>query len=89
MKSKKQKNLTLCPRLWGDLKAIAANDASISLNDVDGVRVSTPDGWWLVRPSNTQSVLVARIEAKTPEGLERLKKMAGEAFEKIGYTLAV
>ena len=79
----------LVPKIMGDLKAIAANDASISLNDVDGVRVSTPDGWWLVRPSNTQSVLVARIEAKTPEGLERLKKMAGEAFEKIGYTLAV
>jgi phosphomannomutase len=41
--------------------------------DVDGVRVSTEDGWWLLRASNTQAVLVARAEARTPEGLERLK----------------
>jgi phosphomannomutase len=38
----------------------------------DGARVSTPDGWWLLRASNTQDVLVARAEAKTAEGLERL-----------------
>jgi phosphomannomutase len=40
---------------------------------IDGVRVTTPDGWWLLRASNTQAVLVARAEAKTEEGLERLK----------------
>ena len=33
----------------------------------------TEDGWWLLRASNTQAVLVARAEAKTPEGLERLQ----------------
>jgi phosphomannomutase len=43
------------------------------VSDIDGVRVSTPDGWWLLRASNTQAVLVARAEAKTEEGLERLK----------------
>ncbi len=37
---------------------------------VDGVRIKYPDGWGLVRASNTQPVLVARCEAKTPEGLE-------------------
>jgi phosphomannomutase len=37
------------------------------------VRVLTEDGWWLLRASNTQAVLVARAEAKTAEGLERLK----------------
>ncbi|WP_418790599.1 phosphomannomutase/phosphoglucomutase [Phosphitispora sp. TUW77] len=36
---------------------------------VDGVRVIYPDGWGLVRASNTQPVLVARCEAKTPESL--------------------
>jgi len=36
---------------------------------VDGVRIIYPDGWGLVRASNTQPVLVARCEAKTPEGL--------------------
>ncbi len=39
---------------------------------IDGVRVTTPDGWWLLRASNTQDVLVARAESDTAEGLERL-----------------
>lgn len=47
--------------------------AGARFTDVDGVRVSTEDGWWLLRASNTQAVLVARAEARTPEGLERLK----------------
>jgi phosphomannomutase len=38
----------------------------------DGARVSTDDGWWLLRASNTQDVLVARAEAKDEAGLERL-----------------
>ena len=33
--------------------------------EIDGVRVLTPDGWWLLRASNTQAVLVARAEATT------------------------
>ncbi len=43
------------------------------VSTIDGVRVSTADGWWLLRASNTQAVLVARAEAKTEDGLERLK----------------
>lgn len=42
------------------------------VNRTDGARVNTPDGWWLLRASNTQDVLVARAEAKTQEGLDRL-----------------
>jgi len=38
----------------------------------DGVRVSTPDGWWLLRASNTQDVLVARAESGDQAGLDRL-----------------
>ena len=45
----------------------------ITVNDIDGVRVNTPDGWWLARASNTQEVLVARAESSSLEGLERLK----------------
>ena len=41
---------------------------------LDGVRVSTADGWWLLRASNTQDVLVARAESETADGLERLKQ---------------
>jgi len=43
------------------------------VSEIDGVRVLTDDGWWLLRASNTQPVLVARAEATSPEGLERLK----------------
>jgi len=50
---------------------LRADGAQVS--ETDGVRVLTGDGWWLLRASNTQAVLVARAEAKTPEGLERLK----------------
>jgi len=44
----------------------------ISVDDTDGVRVTTPDGWWLLRASNTQDVLVARAESYTQPGLDRL-----------------
>jgi phosphomannomutase len=47
--------------------------ANAQVSEIDGVRVLTEDGWWLLRASNTQAVLVARAEAKAPEGLERLK----------------
>jgi phosphomannomutase len=43
-----------------------------SVNTTDGVRVNTADGWWLLRASNTQDVLVARAESETEEGLTRL-----------------
>jgi len=50
--------------------------AGAEVNDTDGVRVSTADGWWLLRASNTQDVLVARCEARAAAGeagLDRLK----------------
>ena len=42
------------------------------VNRTDGARVNTPDGWWLLRASNTQDVLVARAEARDQAGLDRL-----------------
>jgi phosphomannomutase len=50
---------------------LAAEGAKVQA--VDGVRVLTEDGWWLLRASNTQAVLVARCEASSEAGLERLK----------------
>jgi phosphomannomutase len=47
--------------------------AGANIIDVDGLRVTTDDGWWLLRASNTQDVLVARCEAKDEAGLERLR----------------
>ena len=50
---------------------LAAEGASV--NAIDGVRVDTADGWWLLRASNTQAVLVARCEAADEAGLARLR----------------
>ena len=55
-----------------EVKANLRNEGA-DVNAIDGVRVSTADGWWLLRASNTQAVLVARAEARDQEGLERLK----------------
>jgi phosphomannomutase/phosphoglucomutase len=52
------------------------------VNDIDGIRVSYPKGWALVRASNTQAALVLRYEADTPEDLEAIKKEVGTALER-------
>ncbi len=48
--------------------------AGADVNTIDGLRVSTKDGWWLLRASNTQDVLVARCEARDQAGLDRLRQ---------------
>jgi phosphomannomutase len=52
------------------LARLAADGAEV--DRTDGARVNTADGWWLLRASNTQDVLVARAEAKDQAGLDRL-----------------
>jgi len=52
------------------LARLSAEGADV--NATDGARVNTADGWWLLRASNTQDVLVARAEASSEAGLERL-----------------
>lgn len=49
--------------------------------DVDGARVIFPEGWGLVRASNTSPVLVLRFEAKDPEGLGRVQALVEEAVK--------
>jgi phosphomannomutase len=56
---------------------------------VDGVRVRTRDGWWLLRASNTQDVLVARCEAGDEEGLARLKRALATELERSGVSAPV
>lgn len=51
------------------------------LSNIDGVRVIFPEGWGLVRASNTQPVLVARCEAKTPQGLDKICAIMKSAIE--------
>lgn len=52
------------------LARLSASGAQV--DHTDGARVNTADGWWLLRASNTQDVLVARAEAKDEAGLARL-----------------
>lgn len=61
-------------RKFAAIEEIAARLANSQdrVDNTDGVRVTTDDGWWLLRASNTQDVLVARAESGTAEGLERL-----------------
>ena len=60
-----------------------------SLIDIDGVRVNHPDGWWLLRASNTGAELVSRCEGRNQEAadrmhteLQRYMQLAGEARKK-------
>lgn len=59
-------------------------DSDAEVIDIDGVRVVTADGWWLLRASNTQAVLVARCEAKDEAGLARLKTLLAEQLGESG-----
>lgn len=43
--------------------------------DIDGVRVPFPDGWGLIRASNTQPVLVLRFEALSQERLDEIRQI--------------
>ena len=64
------------------LARLEADGAEV--NNTDGARVNTPDGWWLLRASNTQDVLVARAEAKDQAGLDRLLAMIDDQLAKSG-----
>ncbi len=61
---------------------IAASDAVA--DTIDGVRVTTDDGWWLLRASNTQDVLVARAESESQAGLDRLVAQIDEQLAASG-----
>ncbi len=61
--------------------------SAADVSDVDGVRVNTADGWWLLRASNTQPVLVARCEAKDDAGLVRLRQALKDQLALSGVTL--
>ncbi len=61
---------------------LSADGATVDATD--GVRVNTPEGWWLLRASNTQDVLVARAEAKDDLGLEKLVAMIDAQLDASG-----
>jgi len=52
--------------------------------DIDGVRVTFPDGWGLLRASNTQPVLVLRFEAQSEERLKEIENLFLKKLEEMG-----
>lgn len=73
-----------CPD-WDKFKVVSGLAERFKRNypvvDVDGARVLFGDGWGLVRASNTQPVLVARCEAKTEAGMQRICSIMKEALK--------
>lgn len=69
-----------------EVKSRLTGAADVSVNDTDGVRVTTADGWWLLRASNTQSALVVRCEAGDDGALSRLKAAIREQLAQSGVT---
>ncbi|HYV44579.1 MAG TPA: phosphomannomutase/phosphoglucomutase [Myxococcaceae bacterium] len=56
--------------------------AGHQLIDVDGVRVTFPDGWGLIRASNTGPILVVRCEARTKERLAEIQKLIESTLDR-------
>ena len=73
-------------RKFGVIDEVKARLAGTTaqVDDTDGVRVTTDDGWWLLRASNTQDVLVARAESDSQAGLERLIAQIDEQLASSG-----
>jgi phosphomannomutase len=57
-----------------------------AMSAIDGVRVTSDGGWWLLRASNTQDVLVARAEARDAAGLEIQKNLLADQLRASGIT---
>jgi len=68
------------------LERVKASGADV--DGTDGARVKTDDGWWLLRASNTQDVLVARAEARDKAALERLLAQLDEQLAASGIERA-
>ncbi len=62
-------------------------EAGEEVSLIDGVRVNTPNGWWLLRASNTQNVLVVRAEAPSEDELEILKETIVDQLAKSQVTI--
>jgi phosphomannomutase len=81
-----KRKFELVDQVLSSVKSMDSN--TYQVNDIDGLRVTTPDGWWLLRASNTQNVLVTRAESETQDGLNRIINMVKDEVEKIGYGIS-
>ncbi len=63
--------------------------SSAKVNCIDGVRVDTKEGWWLIRASNTQPALVYRCESDSKEGLSNLIRESKNILKKFKITIDI
>ena len=54
------------------MKSVRSSFSDLQFSEVDGVRVTYPDGWFLCRPSNTEPILIMRAEGRTEAALESI-----------------
>ena len=54
---------------------------------IDGVRYTTKDGWWLVRASNTQNIIVGRCESFNKKNLRKIKENLKKNLNDCGFTI--
>ncbi|MCI5049243.1 MAG: phosphomannomutase/phosphoglucomutase [Rickettsiales bacterium] len=57
--------------------------------DIDGVRVNTEHGWWLLRASNTQAAIIARCEARNEQNLQTLIAQLKDQLSQSGVEINV
>ena len=77
------KKFAVVSDLAGELRKEGAD-----FNDVDGIRIQKNGGWWLLRASNTQAVLVARAEAPDEKALSGLKADLKQRLQRHGIAFA-
>lgn len=58
-----------------------------TLTDLDGVRLDFPDGWGLVRASNTSPAITLRFEADTQDGLKRIRHFFRDKLQEIDHEI--
>jgi phosphomannomutase len=77
----------------GDRRALVAEVGErlraekADVNTGDGLRVNTPDGWWMLRASGTESKLTIRCESGDDDGLERLMSQVRRELRQSGVEL--
>jgi len=76
-------------RLIGELQKSARFEGATDVNTIDGLRVEYPDGFGLMRASNTTPVLVLRFEADSDAALARIRDDFRRVLERARPGLAI